>query len=165
MSIRTRMTVGLGAVAIGLGGIAAIASPAVATQAATQTEINGIVAATNAWTTQTQGYTYSEYTVGNIAVSSVNTSYARAQILPLAAYKNQISTQWVLLYGAGSQWTVVDGGQNFCDNVGMILAGGLVFACVKLGLSASQVFLALAGLVVGVVLWLRIPKLIGEQPK
>ena len=38
MSIRTRMTVGLGAVAIGLGGIAAIASPAVATQAATQTE-------------------------------------------------------------------------------------------------------------------------------
>jgi LPLT family lysophospholipid transporter-like MFS transporter len=55
--------------------------------------------------------------------------------------------------------------QNFCDNVGMILAGGMVFACVKLGLSASQVFLALAGLVVAVVLWLRIPKLIGEQTK
>ncbi len=55
--------------------------------------------------------------------------------------------------------------QNFCDNVGMILAGGLVFACVKLGLSASQVFLALAGLVVAVVLWLRIPKLIAIGSK
>lgn len=117
MSIRTRASIGLGAIAIGLGGIAAIASPAVATQAASQTEINGIVAATNAWTTQTQGYTYSEYTVGNIAVSSVNPSYARAQIIPIPAYRNQISTQWVLLYGYGSQWTVVDGGQNFCDNV------------------------------------------------
>ena len=117
MSIRARVTIGLGAVAIGLGGIAAVASPAMATQAATQTETSGIVAATNAWTTQTQGYTYSEYSVGNIAVSSVNTSYARAQILPLAAYKNQIPTQWVMLYGSSSQWTVVDGGQNFCDNV------------------------------------------------
>jgi hypothetical protein len=47
----------------------------------------------------------------------------------------------------------------------MILAGGLVFACVKLGLSASQVFLALAGLVVAVVLWLRIPKLIAIGSK
>ena len=120
MSIRTRASIGLGAIAIGLGGIAAIASPAVATQAATQTEVNGIVAATNAWTTQTQGYTYAQYSVGNIAVSSVNTSYARAQIIPTAAYRNQIPTQWVLLYGSGSQWSVVDGGQNFCDNVGNV---------------------------------------------
>lgn len=48
--------------------------------------------------------------------------------------------------------------QNFCDNCGMVLAGGLVFACVKLGLSASQVFLALAILVAAVVAGLRIPK-------
>ena len=81
MSIRTRVTIGLGAVAIGLGGIAAVASPAMATQAATQTETNGIVAATNAWTTQTQGYTYSEYSVGNIAVSSVNTGTAACRMI------------------------------------------------------------------------------------
>ncbi len=48
--------------------------------------------------------------------------------------------------------------QNFTDNCGMILAGLLVFACVQLHLSASQVFLALAGLVIVVVAWLRIPK-------
>ena len=47
--------------------------------------------------------------------------------------------------------------QNFCDNCGMILAGLLVFACVKAHLSASQVFLVLAVLVVVVVAWLRIP--------
>lgn len=47
--------------------------------------------------------------------------------------------------------------QNFCDNCGMILAGLLVFACVKAHLSASQVFLVLAVLVLVVVAWLRIP--------
>ena len=48
--------------------------------------------------------------------------------------------------------------QNFTDNCGMILAGLLLFVCVQLHLSASQVFLALAGLVIVVVAWLRIPK-------
>ena len=47
--------------------------------------------------------------------------------------------------------------QNFCDNCGMILAGLLVFACVKAHLSASQVFFVLAVLVLVVVAWLRIP--------
>jgi LPLT family lysophospholipid transporter-like MFS transporter len=47
--------------------------------------------------------------------------------------------------------------QNFCDNSGMILAGVLVFGCVKAGLSASAVFLVLAVLVIAVVSWLRIP--------
>ena len=47
--------------------------------------------------------------------------------------------------------------QNFCDNCGMILAGALVFGCVKAGLSASAVFLVLAVLVIAVVSWLRIP--------
>ena len=47
--------------------------------------------------------------------------------------------------------------QNFCDNCGMILAGVLVFGCVKAGLSASAVFLVLAVLVIAVVSWLRIP--------
>jgi LPLT family lysophospholipid transporter-like MFS transporter len=49
--------------------------------------------------------------------------------------------------------------QNLCDNVGMLLAGGLVVACTKVGLSAGQVFAAIGMLVVGVVLWLRIPRL------
>ena len=122
MTLRTRASIGLGAIAVGLGAIA-VASPAVATQAGSPAEVTGIVAAVNAWTSQTQGYTFTEYSVGNIAVSSVNPSYARAQIIPTAQYRSQISTQWVILYGAGSQWTVVDGGVNFCDNVGGVPAG------------------------------------------
>jgi len=47
--------------------------------------------------------------------------------------------------------------QNFCDNTGMILAGLIVLGCTRAGLSASQVFLVLAVIVVGVVAWLRIP--------
>ncbi|HTH46674.1 MAG TPA: MFS transporter [Candidatus Limnocylindria bacterium] len=47
--------------------------------------------------------------------------------------------------------------QNFTDNCGMILAGLIVFVCVQAHLSASQVFLVLAGLVTCVVAWLRIP--------
>ncbi|MBN9689767.1 MAG: MFS transporter [Verrucomicrobia bacterium] len=48
--------------------------------------------------------------------------------------------------------------QNFGDNLGMILAGLIVLGCTRLGLSASQVFLVLAGLVAVVVAWLRIPQ-------
>ena len=48
--------------------------------------------------------------------------------------------------------------QNFCENIGMLLAGGMVAACVKLGVSAGGVFAALAALVLGVVLWLRFPE-------
>ena len=48
---------------ISLGGIALGASQATAVMAANQTQINGIVNAVNAWTTQTQGYTYADYTV------------------------------------------------------------------------------------------------------
>ncbi len=120
MILRARASMGLGAIAIGLGGIAVVASPAVATQAASPTAVSGIVQAVNAWTAQTQGYAYTEYSVGNIAESSVNPSYARAQIIPLAAYRSQIPMQWTILYGADSQWTVVDGGTNFCDNVGTV---------------------------------------------
>jgi MFS transporter, LPLT family, lysophospholipid transporter len=53
--------------------------------------------------------------------------------------------------------------QNFTDNCGMILAGLLVFACVKAHLSASQVFLVLAALVTAVVAWLRIPVKVEER--
>jgi LPLT family lysophospholipid transporter-like MFS transporter len=49
--------------------------------------------------------------------------------------------------------------QNLCDNVGMLLAGGMVLACTKAGLSTGQVFAAIGTLVIGVVLWLRIPRL------
>ncbi|MEN9674816.1 MAG: hypothetical protein RIS76_712 [Verrucomicrobiota bacterium] len=48
--------------------------------------------------------------------------------------------------------------QNFCDNVGMILAGLIVLGCTRAGLSASQVFLVLAVLVTVVVAGLRIPR-------
>ncbi|HAV61231.1 MAG TPA: arabinose ABC transporter permease, partial [Verrucomicrobiales bacterium] len=38
--------------------------------------------------------------------------------------------------------------QNFVDNVGMMLGGGFVFLTIRLGISSSGVFIALAGLVV-----------------
>ncbi len=47
--------------------------------------------------------------------------------------------------------------QNFCDNTGMILAGLVVLICARVGLTASQVFLVLAFIVVGVLFWLKIP--------
>ena len=47
--------------------------------------------------------------------------------------------------------------QNLFDNLGMVLAGLLIFVCVKLHLSASQVFIALAVLVVAVIAWLKFP--------
>lgn len=55
--------------------------------------------------------------------------------------------------------------QNFCDNVGMILAGLIVLSCTKAGLSASQVFLVMAVLVCGVVAWLRIPPVVSDSSK
>jgi LPLT family lysophospholipid transporter-like MFS transporter len=54
--------------------------------------------------------------------------------------------------------------QNLIDNIGMLLAGGLVSACVAsermvgVKISAGQVFFVLAGLVLLVLLWLRFPK-------
>ncbi len=105
---------------IALGGLAVGATSAIATTAANQTQINGIVAGVNYWTTQTQGYTYSEYTVQNIAISSANSAFARAQIKPIAKYASVIPVQWTVLTGSGSLWTVVDGGVNFCDNVNSI---------------------------------------------
>lgn len=118
MTLRSRIA--LGAVIIGTGALALGATSAQATMAANQTQINGIVNAVNFWTTQTQGYTFSEYTVQNIAISSVNTSFSRAQIQPTAKFQGIVPQQWTILTGAGSQWTVVDGGVNFCDNVGSI---------------------------------------------
>jgi hypothetical protein len=117
--IRIRTLIAAGAV-IGLGGVALGASSATATMAANQTQINGIVNAVNYWTTQTQGYTYADYLVQNIAISSVNPTFARAQIQPTAKYQGIIPTQWTVLTGAGSAWTVVDGGVNFCDNINSI---------------------------------------------
>ena len=119
--IRMRTILAAGAV-VALGGVAVVASQSTAVMAANQTQINGIVSAVNYWTTQTQGYTYADYTVRNIAISSVDTSYARAQIQPTAKYQGIIPQQWTILTGAGSQWTVIDGGVNFCDNVGSIPA-------------------------------------------
>ena len=55
--------------------------------------------------------------------------------------------------------------QNLFDNLGMMLAGLLVFVCVKAHLSASQVFIALAVLVVVVIGWLRIPALVKGEAK
>jgi hypothetical protein len=118
MTLRSRIA--LGAVIIGTGALALGATSAQATMAANQTQINGIVNAVNFWTTQTQGYTFSEYTVQNIAISSVNPSFSRAQIQPTAKFRGIVPQQWTILAGAGSQWTVVDGGVNFCDNVGSI---------------------------------------------
>ncbi len=47
--------------------------------------------------------------------------------------------------------------QNLTDNLGMLLASGLVGLCLKLSISASGVFGVLACVVLGVVLWLRLP--------
>ena len=55
--------------------------------------------------------------------------------------------------------------QNLFDNLGMMLAGLLVFVCVKAHLSASQVFIALAVLVVVVIGWLKIPALVKGEAK
>jgi hypothetical protein len=116
---RMRTILAAGAV-IALGGVSVVASQATSVMAANQTQINGIVAAVNYWTTQTQGYTFADYTVQNIAISSVNPSFARAQIRPTTRYVGIIPAQWTVLTGAGSSWTVVDGGVNFCDNVNSI---------------------------------------------
>jgi hypothetical protein len=118
MTLRTRIAAG--ALIVGTGALAISASSAQAAMAASQTQITGIVNGVNYWTTQTQGYTYSEYTVQNIAISSVNTSFARAQIQPTAKFQGIVPQQWTILTGAGAQWTVVDGGVNFCDNVDSI---------------------------------------------
>jgi hypothetical protein len=54
--------------------------------------------------------------------------------------------------------------QNLCDNVGMLLAGGLVGLCVhaeqwfSVPVSAGQVFFVLAGLVGLALIALRIPE-------
>jgi len=45
--------------------------------------------------------------------------------------------------------------QNFCDNLGMVIAGLLVFVCVKASFSASQVFLVLAVMVATALAWLK----------
>jgi LPLT family lysophospholipid transporter-like MFS transporter len=55
--------------------------------------------------------------------------------------------------------------QNFCDNLGMVLAGLLVFVCVKAHLSASQVFLVLAVMVAAALTWLRFPASVKEEAK
>ncbi len=114
MSVRTRLSIALGSLVIAVG-MAAV--PAMATQSATQVEITGIVQGVNAWTSATQGYSYAEYSVNSIRVSSVNPAFAAAQIAPVPAYVGRIPVQQVLLTGSGSQWTVVDGGSNFCDDV------------------------------------------------
>ena len=56
--------------------------------------------------------------------------------------------------------------QNFCDNLGMVIAGLLVFICVKVNLSASQVFLVLAVMVAAALAWLKFPAQVkdGEKP-
>lgn len=119
MSIRTRLAIALGSLAI---GALAAAVPAVATQPATAVEVTGVVQGVNAWTTATQGYSYAEYSVNSIRVSSVNPAFAAAQITPVAAYVGRIPVQQVLLTGSGSQWTVVDAGSNLCDNVNVVTA-------------------------------------------
>ena len=53
--------------------------------------------------------------------------------------------------------------QNLFDNLGMVLAGLLIFTCVKINLSASQVFLALAVLVAVVIAVLKIPPLVRNE--
>lgn len=56
--------------------------------------------------------------------------------------------------------------QNLMDNVGMLIAGGVVTLCVKsdpwfgIPISAGQVFFVLSGLIVLVLAWLRFPKAI-----
>ncbi len=116
---RFRILLAAGAM-VSVAGVAVTASTATAVMAANPTQITGIVNAVNAWTTVTQHYTYSDYTVQNIAISSVNPAFARAQIVPITAYVGIIPAQWVVLTGSGANWTVVDGGVNFCDNVATI---------------------------------------------
>lgn len=48
--------------------------------------------------------------------------------------------------------------QNFCENIGMLGAGGLVAACVHLKITSGGVFAVLGILILGGVLWLRIPE-------
>lgn len=48
--------------------------------------------------------------------------------------------------------------QNFCENLGMITAGGLVAACVQLKITPGGVFAILALFIMGALLWLRIPE-------
>ena len=48
--------------------------------------------------------------------------------------------------------------QNFCENLGMLGAGGMVAACVQLKVSSGGVFAVLGVLVLGAILWLRIPE-------
>lgn len=48
--------------------------------------------------------------------------------------------------------------QNFCENIGMLAAGGLVAVCVPLKISAGGVFGMFAVLIFGALLWLRIPQ-------
>jgi len=47
----------------------------------------------------------------------------------------------------------------------MVIAGLLVFVCVKSHLSASQVFLVLAVMVAAVLGWLKFPALVKEEAK
>jgi LPLT family lysophospholipid transporter-like MFS transporter len=47
--------------------------------------------------------------------------------------------------------------QNLADNIGMVAAGLLCWLSVKAGISASGVFLVLAGVTAAIVLWLKIP--------
>lgn len=114
MSIGARLSIALGSLVIG-ALVAAV--PAMATQSATTVEVTGIVQGVNAWTTATQGYSYAEYSVNSVRVSSVNPAFAAVQIAPVPAYAGRIPVQQVLLTGAGSQWTVVDAGSDLCDNV------------------------------------------------
>jgi len=55
--------------------------------------------------------------------------------------------------------------QNFCDNLGMVIAGLLVFICVKVNLSASQVFLVLAVMVAAALGWLKFPAQVKDREK
>ncbi len=61
--------------------------------------------------------------------------------------------------------------QNLFDNIGMLLAGGLLVACANAGkwfgtpVSAGQVFFVLAGVVLLVLLWLRIPARTSPLPE
>jgi LPLT family lysophospholipid transporter-like MFS transporter len=57
--------------------------------------------------------------------------------------------------------------QNLIDNIGMLLAGGLVSACVAserlvgVKIGAGQVFFVLAGMVLLILAWLRFPNRVG----
>jgi hypothetical protein len=105
-----------------LAGVAvalAATGPALATQPATQTEIDGIVNGINQFTTA-QGYTFSGYQVNTIRVSSVDPTYAAANLTPNARYRGPVPVPQMLLTGSGSTWRVIDQGQNFCDGIGPV---------------------------------------------